>query len=162
MHEFEFWDTGMFKVITVEREYGAGGSLVAAELARHKGWQFLDKQLTCEIAKLAAVDDKVVARHEEKCDPLMHQLAKVFWRGSYERALPVDPNKIFDTDMLVEFAQRVIERKGEEGNCVGSFEAPPRVVRSSGEGEAHFRIPFFRLFRSAAIILTLLSAGFLI
>jgi len=37
MHEFEFWDTGMFKVITVEREYGAGGSLVAAELARHKG-----------------------------------------------------------------------------------------------------------------------------
>ena len=130
MHEFEFWDTGMFKVITVEREYGAGGSLVAAELARHKGWQFLDKQLTCEIAKLAAVDDKVVARHEEKCDQLMHQLAKVFWRGSYERALPVDPNKIFDTDMLVEFAQRVIERKGEEGNCVIVGRGAPWFLRN--------------------------------
>ena len=27
----------MFRIITVEREYGAGGSLVAAELARRKG-----------------------------------------------------------------------------------------------------------------------------
>ena len=27
----------MFRIITVEREYGAGGSLVAAELARRQG-----------------------------------------------------------------------------------------------------------------------------
>src|ERR1017187_8711656 len=78
----------MFRVITVEREYGAGGSLVAAQLARRKGWQLLDQQLTCEIAKLAAVDETAVARREEKCDPLMHRLAKVFWRGSYERLQP--------------------------------------------------------------------------
>lgn len=120
----------MFKVITVEREYGAGGSLVAAELAKHKGWQLLDKQLTCEIAKLAAVDDKVVARHEEKCDPLMHRLAKVFWRGSYERALPVADDKMIDADMVVEFARRVIEKKGEEGNCVIVGRGAPWFLRS--------------------------------
>ena len=56
----------MFRIITVEREYGAGGSLVAAELARRKGWQLLDQQLTCEIAKLASVDEHAVARREEK------------------------------------------------------------------------------------------------
>ena len=55
----------MFKIVTVEREYGAGGSLVAAELARRKGWQLLDQQLTCEIAKLAGVHEKAVARHSE-------------------------------------------------------------------------------------------------
>ena len=45
----------MFRIITVEREYGSGGSLVAAELARRKGWELLDQQLTCEIAKLAEI-----------------------------------------------------------------------------------------------------------
>lgn len=119
----------MFKIITVEREYGAGGSLVAAELAKRKGWQLLDKQLTCEIAKLADVDTKTVARHEEKCDPLIHRLAKVFWRGSYERALPIADDKIFDTDKMVSLAQRVIEKKAEEGNCVIVGRAAPWFLR---------------------------------
>ena len=78
----------MFKIITVEREYGAGGSLVAAELARRKGWKLLGRQLTAEIAKLASVDSRVVASCEEKCDPLLRRLATVFWRGSYERRCP--------------------------------------------------------------------------
>src|SRR5208283_591594 len=55
------WRIEMFRIITIEREYGAGGSLVAAELARRKGWQLLDQQLTAEIAKLACVDTRVVA-----------------------------------------------------------------------------------------------------
>ena len=67
----------MFRIITVEREYGAGGSLVAAELAHRKGWQLLDQQLTGEIARMAAVDHKVVARCDEKVDPPLHRLAKV-------------------------------------------------------------------------------------
>ncbi len=120
----------MFRIITVEREYGAGGSLVAAELARRKGWQLLDQQLTCEIAKLASVDEKVVARREEKCDPLLHRLAKVFWRGSYERSLPISDDKIFDADELVEHAHRVIEKKAEEGNCVIVGRGAPYILRT--------------------------------
>ncbi len=119
----------MFRIITVEREYGAGGSLVAAELARRKGWQLLDQQLTCEIAKHAAVDEKAVARHEEKCDPLLHRLAKVFWRGSYERSLPISDDKIFDADELVHHAHSVIEKKAEEGNCVIVGRGAPYILR---------------------------------
>lgn len=120
----------MFRIITVEREYGAGGSLVAAELARRKGWQLLDQQLTCEIAKLASVDEKAVARHEERCDPLLHRLAKVFWRGSYERSLPISDDKLFDADELVEYAHRVIEKKAEEGNCVIVGRGAPYILRT--------------------------------
>ena len=119
----------MFRIITVEREYGAGGSLVAAELARRKGWQLLDQQLTCEIAKSAAVTEKAVARHEEKCDPLLHRLAKVFWRGSYERSLPISDDKIFDADELVHHAQQVMEKKAEEGNCVIVGRGAPYILR---------------------------------
>src|SRR5580704_9264145 len=108
----------MFRIITVEREYGAGGSLVAAELARRKGWQLIDQQLTCEIAKLAAVDEKAVASREEKCDPIMHRLAKVFWRGSHERSLPIADDQVFGADEIVHLATTIIEKKGKEGNCV--------------------------------------------
>lgn len=120
----------MFRIITVEREYGAGGSLVAAELARHKGWQLLDQQLTCEIAKLASVEESAVACREEKCDPLLHRLAKVFWRGSYERSLPISDDKIFDADELVELAHRVIDKKAHEGNCVIVGRGAPYILRA--------------------------------
>jgi len=119
----------MFKIITVEREYGAGGSLVAAELARRKGWQLLDQQLTCEIAKLAGVHERAVVQCSEKCDPLLHRLAKVFWRGSYERALPIGEDRIFDADEMVELAHQLIEQKGREGNCVIVGRGAPYILR---------------------------------
>jgi len=119
----------MFKVITVEREYGAGGSLVAAELAHRKGWQLFDQQLTGEIARMAAVDQKVVARCDEKVDPLMHRLAKVFWRGSYERSLPVADSHIFDADRMVDLAHRLIGEKALEGSCVIVGRGAPYILR---------------------------------
>jgi len=119
----------MFRIITVEREYGAGGSLVAAELAHRKGWQLLDQQLTGEIARMAAVDHKVVARCDEKVDPLMHRLAKVFWRGSYERSLPVADSHIFDADRMVDLAHRLIGEKAREGNCVIVGRGAPYILR---------------------------------
>ena len=120
----------MFRIITVEREYGAGGSLVAAELARRRGWQLLDQQLTCEIAKIASVEESAVACRDEKGDPLLHRLAKVFWRGSYERSLPISDDKIFDADELVELAHRVIDRKSQEGNCVIVGRGAPYILRA--------------------------------
>jgi cytidylate kinase len=120
----------VFRIITVEREYGAGGSLVAAELARRRGWQLLDQQLTCEIAKIAAVEESAVACREEKCDPLLHRLAKVFWRGSYERSLPIGDDKIFDADEMVELAHRVIDKKAKEGNCVIVGRGAPYILRA--------------------------------
>jgi cytidylate kinase len=120
----------MFRIITVEREYGAGGSMVAAELARRKGWQLLDRQLTADIAKLASVDSRVVARCEEKCDTLMHRLAKVFWRGSYERSLPIADDKIFDADTMVHLAHQVIEEKAKHGHCVIVGRGAPYILRN--------------------------------
>jgi hypothetical protein len=123
----------MIKIISVEREYGAGGSIVAAELARRKGWDLLDQQLTAEIARLASVDSQVVARCEEKVDPLMHRLAKVFWRGSHERSLPIADDKIFDADTMVQLAHRVIEDKARQGNCVIVGRGGPYILRNRND-----------------------------
>jgi cytidylate kinase len=119
----------MFRMIAVEREYGAGGSLVAAELARRKGWDLLDQQLTSEIAKVASVEPRIVARCEEKLDPITHRLAKVFWRGSYERSLPISDDKIVDADHVVQLAHRVIEEKAKHGHCVIVGRGGPYILR---------------------------------
>jgi cytidylate kinase len=120
----------VFNVITIEREYGAGGSLVAAQLAKRLGWELLDQKLTEYIARLAAVDKSVVARYDEHCDPLMHRLAKVFWRGSHERMLPIDDNRFFDTDAMVRLASKIIEEAGNKGKCVIVGRGAPYILRN--------------------------------
>ncbi len=75
----------MFRLITIEREYGCGGGAIAAELARRLGWKLWDRHLTEEIARLANVELSAVSRCEERMDSSFYRLAKTFWRGSYER-----------------------------------------------------------------------------
>ncbi len=55
----------------------------------------------------------------------MHRLAKVFWRGSYERSLPISDDKLFGADEMVELATTIIEKKGEEGTALSSGGAHP-------------------------------------
>ena len=43
----------MFRLITIEREYGCGAAAIAAQLADHLGWKLWDQLLTEEIARLA-------------------------------------------------------------------------------------------------------------
>ena len=60
----------------------------------------------------------------------MHRLAKVFWRGSYERSLPISEDKVFGADELVEHAHQVIEKKAQEGNCVIVGRGAPYILRA--------------------------------
>ena len=43
------------RIITVEREYGSGGALIAKALADHVGWKLWDEELSGEIARVAQV-----------------------------------------------------------------------------------------------------------
>lgn len=119
----------MFNVITVEREYGAGGSVVADRLAQHFGWKLLDQELTARIATEACVDPSVVAGCDEQIDHPLRRLAKVFWRGSYERMLPMQDERYFDADCMVEHATKIIGQAGQEGHCVIVGRGAPYILR---------------------------------
>lgn len=108
----------MIRIITIEREYGAGGTPIAEKLAARLGWKLWDQSLTEEIARLAQVDHREVERRDERCDSLFYRLMKVYMRGSYERSLPVAGLDNFDADRMVAFIRRVMERAATEGNCV--------------------------------------------
>ena len=91
----------MIRIVTLEREYGAGGSAIARKLAERLNWKLWDTALTAEIARMARCDQGSVARLEERVDPLFYRLMKVFMRGSYERSLPVSGLEHLDADSMV-------------------------------------------------------------
>ena len=120
----------MIRTITLEREYGAGGGAIAKKLAERLGWKLWDQELTCEIARVAKVDQAVVERMDERCDSLFYRLMKVFMRGSMEQSLPVRGMDHFDADSMVEFMQRVISGAASEGNSVIVGRGAPFLLRA--------------------------------
>jgi len=120
----------MFRLITIEREYGSGAAAIAASLAEQLGWKLWDHLLTEEIARIARVDPSAVLRCDDRMDSRVHRLAKVFWRGSYERSTPLG-NQIFDTDRMVAMMQDIMNRIAHEGNAVIVGRGAPYFLREN-------------------------------
>jgi len=120
----------MFRVITIEREYGCGAGAIAAELAHRLGWKVWDQLLTEEIARIANVHPSAVKRCDERMDSRLHRLSKVFWRGSYERSSHLD-SQMFDTDRMMTMMQQIMDRIGKEGNAVVVGRGAPFFLREN-------------------------------
>jgi cytidylate kinase len=122
----------MFRLITIEREYGCGGGGIAAQLAQHLGWSLWDKRLTEEIARLANVEQSAVKRCDERMDSRLYRLAKTFWRGSHERSAHLT-NQAFDTDCMMEWMEQITARIAREGNSVVVGRGAPFFLRENPE-----------------------------
>jgi len=118
----------MFRLITIEREYGCGGGAIAAELAHRLDWKLWDQLLTEEIARLANVDCSAVMQCDERVDSRLHRLAKAFWRGSYERGSRLE-NQVFDADCMVSMMEQIAPRIAREGNAVVVGRGAPYFLR---------------------------------
>lgn len=147
----------MIRVITVEREYGAGGGVIAEQLASRLGWKLWDQLLTEEIARRLDCDCSTVEQREERRDPAYYRLLKAFMRGSFEGNFNPPRLRMVDTDCVREIVQAILPQIAEAGNCVivgrgsayylGSrpdsfhvfvyapFEARVRRLRASGKTE---------------------------
>jgi cytidylate kinase len=123
----------MKRILVIEREYGAGGGLVAEKVAQRLGWKLLDKALTEEIARVAKVHPETCKRREERRDSMMYRLAKVFWRGSTERSARFEDDDLLDADRLVCLSQKVIEQAAETGQCVIVGRAAPWILRNRND-----------------------------
>jgi cytidylate kinase len=120
----------MFRLITIEREYGCGAATIAAQLAEHLGWKLWDRLLTEEIARVAQVDPSAVKRCDERMDSRFHRFAKTFWRGSYERSSALG-GQMFDTDRMMAMMQETMNRIGREGNAVVVGRGAPYFLREN-------------------------------
>ncbi len=108
----------MIRVITIEREYGSGGGVIAEKLAARLGWKLWDQLLTEEIARRMDCDSHAVEKREERQDPGYYRLFKAFMRGSFEGSLNAPRLKMVDTDCVREIAQKLVTEIARMGNCV--------------------------------------------
>jgi cytidylate kinase len=118
----------MYRIITIEREYGSGAAEIARELASRLGWKLWDKELTAEIARVADVDPSAVSMCEERVDSTFQRLVKVFWRGSYERSMHLE-NQTFDPDRMVHVGEQVMHQIAEKGNSIIVGRGAPYFLR---------------------------------
>jgi cytidylate kinase len=123
----------MYRIITVEREYGSGGGEIACELSKRLGWKLWDHALTEEIAKVANVECSTVERCAERVDSTFQRLVKVFWRGSHERSIPLPGAEPFDTDRFVAVGEQVMGKVAEAGNCVIVGRGAPYFLRQRAD-----------------------------
>jgi cytidylate kinase len=118
----------MFRLITIEREYGCGGPAIAEQLARHLGWKLWDQLLTEEIARVAKVSPLAVKRCDEKVDGRLYRMAKSFWRGSYERTAAIG-SQAFDGDRMMSMVQDILNRVTADGNAIVVGRGAPYLLR---------------------------------
>jgi cytidylate kinase len=119
----------MKRILVIEREFGAGGSVIARRAAQRLGWKLLDHELTAEIARLAKVTPEECERRAERVDPWMYRLAKVFWRGSQERSAQFNDADVLDADRLICLTQQAVEEAAAAGHCVIVGRGAPYFLR---------------------------------
>jgi cytidylate kinase len=106
------------RIITLEREYGAGGGDIAAQLASRLGWKLWDHLLTEEIARRLDCDCGPVEEREERRDPAYYRLFKAFMRGSHEGFQNAQRMKMVDADCIRDVVQKILPGMADAGNCV--------------------------------------------
>jgi Cytidylate kinase len=97
----------MKKIITISREFGAGGGEIGRQIAKALNYEYYDKEIILEAARESNVDVKSMLKWDEKV-PVNFGFAQSLF-DFYNKPLS---EKLFDVQ------QQVIKEIGEKGNCV--------------------------------------------
>jgi cytidylate kinase len=136
-------------VITISRQYGAGGSEVARRVAEALGWRVVDNELVEAVAARAGVPANEVAEREERCATFVERLARALAVASPE-VFPPPGNagamaEVPEAD-LVKITETVVGEIAVQGRVVLVGRAATAVL--SREADAlHVRLVAPRPFR---------------
>ena len=97
----------MKKIITISREFGAGGGEIGRSVAKALNFDFYDKEIILKAARESNVDVESMLKWDEKV-PMNFGFAQSLF-DFYNKPLS---EKLFDVQ------QKVIKEIGEKGNCV--------------------------------------------
>jgi len=109
----------MIRAITIEREFGCGGSEIAGKLSALLGWKLWDDLLTQEIAHLTRCTPEAVARREWRIDPKVYRVFKSFLRGAFEGGLPpADRLELLDARRIAAVSEAAVKKALAEAPCI--------------------------------------------
>jgi cytidylate kinase len=118
-------------IITISRQYGAGGSEVAALVARTLGWRVVDNELVERVAASAGLAPDDVASREERVSTFVERLARALVAATPELVVPPEAGGTapsLSEDDLVKVTERVVEEVAAEGRVVLVGRAAPAVL----------------------------------
>ncbi len=129
----------MIRAISIEREFGCGGSEVARLVASRLGWHLWDGELIQEIARLTKSTPQAVEKSEWRVDARAYQVLQDFLRGAFEGGLPpTDRLQLLDARQIAAVSEKAVQ---------AAFSSGPSVI--VGRGSQYFlrnRRDVFRVF----------------
>src|ERR671916_789962 len=118
-------------IITISRQYGAGGSEVAQRVASALNWKVVDNELVEEVAARAGLPTADVAEREERVASFAERLARTLAAATPELfASPVPGGtvpKLQEAD-LVRITESVVAEVAARGRVVLVGRAAPAVL----------------------------------
>jgi cytidylate kinase len=118
-------------LITVSRQFGAGGSQVAARVAQALGWRVVDNELVERVAARAGLAPEDVAQLEERVTTFIERLARTLVAATPELLVPAEAGGTAPTMSeadLVRVTELVVEEVAAEGKVVLVGRAAPAVL----------------------------------
>ena len=105
-------------VVTISRQFGAGGRTLGVNIAKKLGYQFIERQIIQNVAKEANVSvDWVESMEKEAGDWLLNMVSKMVSSRFIERLL-ADSASDFDEEKYLKFLQKVITELARSGDVV--------------------------------------------
>lgn len=111
------------KVITISREYGAGGQAIGKRVAQELGITIYDKDIVRETVKASGFDFDLVRKEEEEISKA-NSFFKSLWANS---AFYPDPQEI-----IHDVQKAVILKFAKEGPCVILGRGAGEIMRQAG------------------------------
>lgn len=140
-------------LITISRQFGAGGSEVAARVARALGWRVVDNELVERVAALAGLTPEDVAQREERVSTFIERLARTIVAATPELVVPPEADgtaaSLSEAD-LVRVTGRVVEEAAAAGKVVLVGRAAPAVLARERDA-IHVKIVAPRAWRVRAV-----------
>ncbi|MFP4477371.1 MAG: AAA family ATPase [Desulfatibacillaceae bacterium] len=105
-------------VVTISRQFGAGGHTLGTTLAEKLGYQLVDREILKQIAEEAKVSIKWVEAVEKEAGGLLMRLVNSMVSASFIDRLIGEERADFDEKKYLSFVRRIITDIGDEGNAV--------------------------------------------
>ncbi len=118
-------------IVTISRQFGAGGALVARMLADRLGWSLVDNELIDQVAIRAGMAPEEVAEHDERAPGFIERLTRALASSMPEFVAP-ESGTLPDLaeERLVKITERVVSEAAEQGKVILVGRAAPAVLAS--------------------------------
>jgi len=138
-------------LITISRQFGAGGSLVARLVAEQLGWSVIDNELVDEVARRIGKPAEEVAEREERVPSFVQRLARALVASPEVPLVTATPVESLDEAEVVRMTEVVVAEVAQEGRVVLVGRAASAVLAREG-GAIHVQLVAPRDFRVRVVM----------